>query len=64
MSEGQDVEARLNTHEAVCAERYLGINAQLRRLEGWFVRTVAAVLGLLVAIVGAMALLLMGKGGV
>lgn len=27
------VEAKLQTHEAVCAERYLGINARLKRLE-------------------------------
>lgn len=27
------VEAKLETHEAVCAERYLGINARLKRLE-------------------------------
>ena len=29
----RDVDARLNTHEAVCAERYAGINARLRRME-------------------------------
>jgi len=28
-----DVEARLSTHEAVCALRYEQINARLRRLE-------------------------------
>lgn len=28
-----EVEAHLDTHEAVCAERYLGINARLKRLE-------------------------------
>jgi len=28
-----EVEAELKTHEAVCAERYLGINARLKRLE-------------------------------
>ena len=27
------VEARLNSHEAVCALRYDGINARLKRLE-------------------------------
>lgn len=27
------VAAQLDTHEAVCAERYLGINARLKRLE-------------------------------
>lgn len=43
-------EARLNTHEAVCAERYLGINARLKRIEGWFVASVAALISLLVTI--------------
>lgn len=28
-----DVEARLNSHEAVCAVRYEGIHARLKRLE-------------------------------
>lgn len=28
-----DTEARLNSHEAVCAERYEQINARLKRLE-------------------------------
>lgn len=29
-----ETEARLNSHEAVCAERYEQINARLKRLEG------------------------------
>jgi hypothetical protein len=33
MSNINSIEARLNTHEEVCAERYLGINARLKRLE-------------------------------
>jgi hypothetical protein len=28
-----ETEARLNSHEAVCAERYSQINARLKRLE-------------------------------
>jgi hypothetical protein len=28
-----EVQGQLDTHEAVCAERYLGINARLKRLE-------------------------------
>jgi hypothetical protein len=28
-----ETEARLNSHEAVCAVRYEGINARLKRLE-------------------------------
>jgi hypothetical protein len=31
--EVHDVEARLNTHEEVCAFRYESINARLKRLE-------------------------------
>lgn len=33
MLEISEVEARLQTHEAVCAERYTGINARLKRIE-------------------------------
>ena len=29
-----ETDARLNSHEAVCAERYDQINARLKRLEG------------------------------
>ena len=28
-----EVQGQLDTHEAVCAERYAGINARLKRLE-------------------------------
>lgn len=44
-----EVDARLATHEAVCAERYLGINARLKRLEG-----------ILIAAAGTMIVLLAG----
>jgi hypothetical protein len=33
MLELNEVEARLQTHEAVCTERYTGINARLKRIE-------------------------------
>ena len=33
MSELNEVDQRLSVHEAVCAERYSGINAQLKRIE-------------------------------
>lgn len=49
--EDRDVSARLDTHEAVCAERYNGINAQLRRLEKWFVSLIGAVLALAAAVI-------------
>jgi hypothetical protein len=32
-------DARLSTHEAVCAERYEQINARLKRLEGIMLKT-------------------------
>jgi len=39
-----EVEARLNSHEAVCAERYDQINARLKRLEKVIMNAVAALL--------------------
>jgi hypothetical protein len=33
MTQIDETAARLNSHEAVCAERYAGINARLKRLE-------------------------------
>lgn len=38
MTEINETEARLNTHEAVCAERYDQINARLKRLEGLIIK--------------------------
>jgi hypothetical protein len=32
-------DARLSTHEAVCAERYEQINARLKRIEGIMLKT-------------------------
>lgn len=34
-----ETEARLNSHEAVCALRYEQINARLKRLEGILIKT-------------------------
>jgi len=34
-----ETEARLNSHEAVCALRYEQINARLKRLEGILLKT-------------------------
>lgn len=39
-----ETEARLNSHEAVCAERYEQINARLKRLEGIMMRTAGLML--------------------
>lgn len=50
MATQRDANARLDTHEAVCAQRYDGINAQLRRLEKWFVTLITAIMGVGVAI--------------
>lgn len=44
-----ETEARLNSHEAVCALRYDQINARLKRLEGIVIKTCAV---LLVAMAG------------
>lgn len=49
-----ETEARLNSHEAVCAERYEQINARLKRLETVLIKTAGALIvgmaGLLAAI--------------
>jgi hypothetical protein len=50
MSEINEVEGRLNTHEAVCAERYLGINARLKRLESILLGAAGMIIASLVAI--------------
>lgn len=34
-----ETEARLNSHEAVCAVRYDAINARLKRIEGIMLKT-------------------------
>ena len=38
------VEARLDTHEAVCAHRYEQINARLKRLEGIIIKAAGVML--------------------
>ena len=45
-----EVEADLKTHEAVCAERYLGINARLKRLEGILITCAGTMIVLLLGI--------------
>lgn len=39
-----ETDARLNSHEAVCAERYEQINARLKRLEGILMKTAGVML--------------------
>lgn len=50
-----EVEARLQTHEAVCAERYDGINARLKRIENIFLSGTGAIIAALAAIAWAVA---------
>jgi predicted nucleic acid-binding Zn ribbon protein len=45
------VDARLNTHEAVCAERYAGINARLKRMEATLMGGVGVIFLMLLGIV-------------
>lgn len=46
-----DVEAKLSTHEAVCAERYAGINARLKRLEHIMIGSAGFIIVLLLGVV-------------
>lgn len=41
----------MDTHEAVCAERYNGINARLKRLEGILIASGGAIILLLLSLV-------------
>jgi hypothetical protein len=45
-----DIENRLSTHEAVCAERYTGINARLKRLEQILIASAGAIILLLLSV--------------
>jgi hypothetical protein len=40
-----EVKGQLDTHEAVCAERYLGINARLKRIEVGLIAGASALIG-------------------
>ena len=51
MAEIDETEARLTTHEAVCALRYDGICARLKRLENIGVGVAGTIIMLLVTIV-------------
>ena len=39
-----ETEARLNSHEAVCAVRYEAINTRLKRIEGIMLKTAAVMI--------------------
>jgi hypothetical protein len=45
-----EVKSQLDTHEAVCAERYLGINARLKRLEQILIGSAGCIIILLLNI--------------
>ena len=40
-----EVKGQLDTHEAVCAERYAGINARLKRIEVGLIAGASALIG-------------------
>jgi len=46
-----ELEARLNTHEEVCAVRYEGIHARLKRLEQILIGSAGAIILLLLSLV-------------
>lgn len=46
-----NVETKLSVHEAVCAERYAGINARLKRLETILIGSAGAIILLLAGLV-------------
>jgi len=50
MSTIDQTEARLNTHEEICALRYEGITARLKRLENVGMTVAGAIIMLLVSI--------------
>jgi hypothetical protein len=51
MAEIDETKARLNTHEEVCALRYEGLCARLKRLEGVGVTVAGAIIMLLLGII-------------
>jgi hypothetical protein len=50
MSTIDQTEARLNTHEEICALRYESICARLKRLEGMGVKVAGTIIMLLIGI--------------
>lgn len=49
-----ETEARLNSHEAVCLERYGQINARLKRLETILITSVGALICGMATLIGAL----------
>lgn len=48
-----EAEARLNSHEAVCALRYEQINARLKRLEGILIKSAGVMLVAMAGVIWA-----------
>ena len=48
-----ETEARLNSHEAVCAMRYEAINARLKRIEGIILKSAGIMLVSMAGIIWA-----------
>lgn len=51
MASIDQVKGQLDTHEAVCAERYLGINSRLKRLEQILIGSAGFIIVLLLSLV-------------
>jgi hypothetical protein len=51
MVSAAEVQGKLVTHEAVCAERYEGINARLKRLETILLASAGSIILLLLGLV-------------
>ena len=51
MVEPHEVDARLSTHEAVCAERWKETIVRIKRIEGLMIGAAAAIIGLLSSLV-------------
>jgi hypothetical protein len=51
MVSAAEVQGKLVTHEAVCAERYEGINARLKRLETILLASAGSIIILLLGLV-------------
>jgi hypothetical protein len=54
MTSIDQTEARLNTHEEICALRYDGISARLKRIENLGVTVAGAIIMLLISIIAKM----------
>jgi hypothetical protein len=46
-----ETDARLNAHEAVCAERYTSTNARLKRIETILIASGGSIIALLLTLV-------------